>query len=346
MKKIKDIELFQKIRSFLTEYLPVIRAKSSNTIDSYRIAINLYLTYIQQSKNISLSEIRKKDFNQADIISFLNWLEEERANSINTRNQRLVNIRQFCKYLMSSDILSYAEYAMIQQIAKKANPKKYNLVFLSIEEMKLVLKQPDTKKKTGIRDRFYLALLYDSGCRNQEMLDLKLKDFVNTGNTAELHILGKGKKYRVTPISKDVANLFVSYCDFFHPHKQLNEYIFYTKRSGITTQMSADNVARFMKKYENQIKIIKPDITHLHPHLFRNTRAMHLYLAGMPLPLVSEWLGHSQLETTSIYYARATTEMKRNAVEKITNVENSVFKAERFKYENDDEVIKRLYGLA
>lgn len=344
MKKIKDLELFQKIKSFLTEYLPVIRAKSNNTIDAYRVTINLYLTYIQQSKNIALSEIKKKDFNQADIISFLNWLEVERANSINTRNQRLINIRQFCKYLMSSDMLSYAEYAMIQQIAKKTNPKADDLVFLSIEEMRLVLKQPDIKKKTGIRDRFYLALLYDSGCRNQEMLDLKLKDFVNTGSTAELHILGKGKKYRVTPISKDVADLFVNYCNLFHPHKRFDEYIFYTKRNGIATQMSADNVARFMKKYENQIRSLKPDITHLHPHLFRHTRAMHLYSAGMPLPLISEWLGHSQLETTSIY-AKATTEMKRKAVEKITNVENSVFKAERFKYENDDEVIKRLYGL-
>lgn len=345
MKKIKDPELFQKIRSFLTEYLPVIRAKSKNTIDAYKIVINLYLKYIQQSKNVVLSEIRKEDFNQSDIISFLNWLEQDRANSINTRNQRLVNIRQFCKYLMSSDMLSYAEYVMIQQIAKKSNPKTDDIVFLSIDEMKLLLKQPDTKTKIGIRDKFYLALLYDSGCRNQEMLDLKLKDLVITGNAAELHILGKGKKYRVTPISKDVADLFVVYCNTFHLHKRLDEYIFYTKRNGITTQMSADNVARFMQEYENKLRGIKPDITHLHPHLFRHTRAMHLYMAGMPLPLVSEWLGHSQLETTSIY-ARATTEMKRRAAEKITNVENSVFKAERFKYENDDEVIKRLYGLA
>ncbi|MCJ8174463.1 tyrosine-type recombinase/integrase [Clostridium botulinum] len=141
-------------------------------------------------------------------------------------------------------------------------------------------------------------------------------------------------------MSKDVADLLVMYCNTFHLHKQLDEYIFYKKRNGITTQMSADNFARFMQKYENQLRGIKPDITHLHPHLFHHTRAMHLYMAGMPPPLVPEWLGHSQLETTSIY-ARATTEMKRRAAEKITNVENSVFK-----YENDDEVIKRLYGLA
>lgn len=345
MKKIKDPELFRKIKCFLTEYLPVIRAKSNNTINAYRTTINLYLTYIQQSKKIEIAEIVKGNFNQADIISFLNWLELERDNSISTRNQRLANIRQFCKYLMSFDMLGYAEYAMIQQIAKKKNPKTDDLVFLSIEEMKLVLKQPNVLKKTGIRDRLYLALLYDSGCRNQEMLDLKLKDFVNTGTAAELHILGKGNKSRVTPISNDVAALFVGYCNAFHPYRQPEDYIFYTTRNGIVTQMSSDNVARFMKQYEIQIRRIKPDITHLHPHLFRTTRAMHLYMAGMPLPLVSEWLGHAQLETTSIY-AKATMEMKRKAAVKITNIENSVFEEERFKYADDDEIIKRLYGLA
>ena len=88
-----------------------------------------------------------------------------------------------------------------------------------------------------------------------------------------------------------------------------------------------------------------PSIPHIKPHLFRHTRAMHLYMAGMPLELVSQWLGHSQMETTLIY-ASATAEMKRKQLEKIYNKENSVFKEnERFKYENDDETIKRLYGL-
>jgi len=77
-------------------------------------------------------------------------------------------------------------------------------------------------------------------------------------------------------------------------------------------QMSQDNVQRFMNGYEKKAKVMKSDLPHLHPHLWRRTRAMHLYLAGVPLPLVSEWLGHSNMETTRIY-ARATDEMKRQA---------------------------------
>lgn len=72
---------------------------------------------------------------------------------------------------------------------------------------------------------------------------------------------------------------------------------------------------------------------------------MHLYHAGMPLAMVSEWLGHSQLETTLIY-AHADTEMKRRELEKISSSENSVFTNESFKYADDDEIIKKLYGLA
>ena len=73
---------------------------------------------------------------------------------------------------------------------------------------------------------------------------------------------------------------------------------------------------------------------------------MHLYMAGMPLELVSQWLGHSQMET-SLIYARATTEMKRKAIDKISTSENSVFRGdEKFKYADNDDIIRQLYGLS
>lgn len=101
----------------------------------------------------------------------------------------------------------------------------------------------------------------------------------------------------------------------------------------------------FMKKYGNMARSSAPEIPHLHPHLFRHTRAMHLYMAGMPLALVSQWLGHSQMET-SLIYARATTEMKRKAINKISKAENSVFREdEKFKYTDNEDVIRQLYGL-
>ena len=109
--------------------------------------------------------------------------------------------------------------------------------------------------------------------------------------------------------------------------------------------MSCDTAQTFIKKYGIMAQKLNSAIPHVHPHLFRHTRAMHLYMAGMPLELVSQWLGHSQLET-SLIYARATTDMKRKAVDKISAKENSVFKSdEKFKYADNEDVIRQLYGL-
>ena len=109
--------------------------------------------------------------------------------------------------------------------------------------------------------------------------------------------------------------------------------------------MSCDTAQTFIKKYGIMAQKLNSAISHVHPHLFRHTRAMHLYMAGMPLELVSQWLGHSQLET-SLIYARATTDMKRKAVDKISAKENSVFKSdEKFKYADNEDVIRQLYGL-
>lgn len=116
-------------------------------------------------------------------------------------------------------------------------------------------------------------------------------------------------------------------------------------RLRIKSQMSQDNVQRFMKTYEKKAREINPELPHLHPHLWRRTRAMHLYLAGVPLPLVSEWLGHSSMETTQIY-ARATDEMKRQAQRKLGEKEGSVLKDDvAFKYADNEDVLKKLAGL-
>lgn len=121
--------------------------------------------------------------------------------------------------------------------------------------------------------------------------------------------------------------------------------MFYTERNGIKTAMSSDNVQRFMRTYEKQIKADGTEIIHLHPHLFRRTRAMHLYIAGVPLPLVSEWLGHSNEETTRIY-AKATDEMKRKAQQKVNEALKEIMEEDPvFKYANDEDVLKKLSGL-
>lgn len=346
MKKIKDPSLFRHVKSFLGTYLPAIRSKSSNTIISYRDTLNIYFSFLKESEGIFLEHVTAGDFNEQNVLSFIEWLKSSRGNNVSSCNLRLSGIRVFCRYLMGENIIPYDTYARICSIEKQKSPEKPEMEILAVDEMKKLLELPDHKKKTGLRDWFYIALLYDSGCRNQEILSLRLKDIRwNDSGGGNLSVTGKGNKFRITPLSKEVMEIYRKYSAKFHPEPFPDEYLFYTVRQGIKTRMSPDNTARFLIKYE---KMLRQDIAgtpHLHPHLFRHTRAMHLYQAGMPLALVSEWLGHSQLETTLIY-AHADTEMKRKEVERISSAENSVFKSENFKYADDEEIIKKLYGLA
>ena len=90
-----------------------------------------------------------------------------------------------------------------------------------------------------------------------------------------------------------------------------------------------------------------PDVPeHLYVHMFRHSRAMHLYRSGMPMPLLSEWLGHAQMETTIKYYANADIRMKQEAIEKATSDLNPILSSQiDFTFKDDEETLKKLYGL-
>lgn len=345
MKKIKDPALFEKIREFLIEHLPIIKKESPNTVVAYRYTLNLYLDFLQEVSVKGLSDITSLDFTKKNIVAFMDWLISSRKNKASTTNLRLVHMRKFCCFLMEEDISRLAELSAIQKI--KGFPKECadEVHYLSVQEMKLVLSQPDTSKRLGIRDKFFMYLLYDSGCRVQEILDLRVRNFFIKNGAAQLHVIGKGNKFRATPISSELIEMFKEYCAHFHRNATQDDYLFYTIRNGIPVKMSSDNVQRFVEKYGVKARNQMSSVPHIHPHLFRHTRAMHLYMAGMPLEMVAQWLGHSQIET-SLIYANATAEMKRAAIKKISTKENSVFADdEKFKYRNKSEVIKRLYGL-
>jgi len=344
MNKTIDIKLFRAFKNYLGNYLPNVRAKSENTVTSYQYGINLYNAFIQERYNKELCEVCTSDYTAENILAFLDWLDTSRGNGVSTINQRLFEIRAFCKYLMKNDPMLMETLASILDIEKRAEPPKGEFIYLSHEQLQLLFAQPDTSTKIGIRDRFFLELMYDSGCRDQEMLDLRIKDFMIDKGKVSIKVVGKGNKFRITPISEKIIPTFHQYQKTFLTNADPDSFMFFTIRKGIKTPMSDDNVARFMNKYERMIKESGQDFPHLHPHLLRRSRAMNLYIHGMPLPLISEWLGHTQLETTTIY-AQATTEMKRIAANKADSSNPSVFKDDVFKYADDEDSLKRLYGL-
>jgi len=145
---------------------------------------------------------------------------------------------------------------------------------------------------------------------------------------------------------KKTVEHYKKYAQIFHHDSTGESLLFHTVRKGMKIQMSPDNTEKFTKKYGKMGRVQNKDVPkNLHPHMFRHSRAIHLYRGGMPLPLLSEWLGHAQIETTMIY-ANADTKMKKDAIEKATSKLNPLITDQiSIEWEKDEETIKKLYGL-
>jgi site-specific recombinase XerD len=345
MKKLKDNTLFRLIRDFLTVYLPDQRCCSPNTIKSYRETLNQLFDFVTAEKNIPLTEVTFDTLNSQMISDYLIWLEKVCHCSISTRNQRLAGIRSFFKYAGRMNLTVTVFQKDLEKVPFKKTGSK-TVDFMTEKALKIVLAQPDTNTKAGIRDLFFMILMYDTGARNREILDLRVKDFDANSKTPCVHLNGKGNKKRIVPVMAKTVEHFRNYLSLYHPAGSVERYLFYTVRNSILMPMSDDNVSRFMKKYGKAAKDICPEVPdNLHPHLFRHSRSIHLYRSGMPLALLSEWLGHAQLETTMIY-AYADTEMKREAIQKATGNNNPLVGNDQIPiWKGDDQLIRKLYGL-
>lgn len=344
MKKLKDKKLFENIRGFLSDYLPSVRNRSEDTILSYRDSLKLMILFFEEKKGVDVFSLTTAMITRASVVEFLDWLEKERNCKASTINTRLSCIRTFYKFISQhGDPLMMTTMDDIADITKRRIIEAPH-IFLEESEVALVLGAPDTKNLFGIRDRCYITLMYDTGARNSEMLSLKLQNITITGKTSKVHFIGKKNKSRITPISEKATAILLHYLKIFHPAQDKTQYLFYIERGGKRNKMSADNAARIMEKYESIVRESEPQLPHLHPHLMRHSRAQNLYSAGMPLPLVSEWLGHSNMEVTLIY-ARADVEMKRKAIEKAMGNSHILPEKESPKYMDDKDMIKKLYGI-
>jgi site-specific recombinase XerD len=262
-----------------------------------------------------------------------------------TRNHRLGCIRSFFRFAASLEPILVIYLEDLKGIPlKKSADKSRVMEFMSQEAMTAVLRQPDIYTKMGIRDTFFMVLMYDAAARDCEMLSMRLCDIDPEKQTA--YLFGKGSKPRLVPISEDTVRHFRRYVRSFHSSGDSTVPMFYTIRRNTRTPMSDDNVARFMKKYGATAKKECPDVPDkITPHMFRRSRSMHLYRSGMPLELLAELLGHADPETAWVY-AYADTEMKRKAIEKAEKNAGVRPLADIGMWDGNEDMIKRLCGLA
>jgi site-specific recombinase XerD len=344
--KIKDKRLFELLKEYLTVYLPLQRVVSPHTVKSYRETLNLYLLSLCIHKHLHLKDISFSDITEKSINIFLKWLEMSRNCGLATQNHHLSVIRAFLKYAGMKEPVYNDYYLSSGQVAHRKANKKMTVNHFSEEALNAMLSQPDSKIRNEHRDLFFMILLYDTGARNSEILSLMPEDIITDTKSPYIIIRGKGKKIRIVPIMKETVQHYKSYMKRFHKERGTDISLFYTVIHAVKQYMSDDNVARFIRKYATMAKkecdAVPDNVT---PHMFRHSRALSLYRKGVPLPLISEWLGHSNLETTLIY-AYADTEMKRLAIEKATSANHPLRTTEVFDGAKlDDDTLKRLYGL-
>ena len=281
---------------FLKEYLVIERNMSPKTIRSYKTTFQTLITYLVEEKKLRLTDITFENVTKEIILNFLNYLEEEKKNSIRTRNQRLAAIHSFYQYCAIEEIENMDNIRKILAIKSKKYPKKIQ-EYLTQEEIQNLFASIDTSTKIGRRNLLVLSLLYDTAARADEIIHLKLEDIRLEEQLVVL--TGKGNKQRIVPIMENTRKLIIQY---LKEYKIESSYLFQNK----------------MKQPMNETfirDIVKSKNRELSPHVFRRSRATHLLKAGVNILYIQELLGHENISTTQ-EYAKIIEENKIKAVQK------------------------------
>src|SRR5258708_232965 len=183
-------DLAELLQSFLTHYLPIERNASPNTISGYRYAFVLLLRYCQQVRKLPLERLRLQQVDAPLVVDFLDHIEKKRGVGSSTRNHRLAAVHSFFRYVQTQ---SPEHVALCQRVLAiplrrvvRADP-----ISLAPPALAALLNQPDQSTRKGRRDVVLLSVLYDTGARVQELIDLRVRD-VRVGTSAIVQLTGKG----------------------------------------------------------------------------------------------------------------------------------------------------------
>lgn len=274
----------------------------------------MFLSYCESERHLKREKIEIKDLNRKLVEDFLTWLEQEKGNSIATRNQRRIALNTFFKYLQYENPEHILLCQTICSIPKKGH-KKQTIRHLSVDGIKAVLKQPNQQNHSGRRDFALLSLLYESGARISEIADLRIGDLNLDKKGAIVHLHGKGNKVRGVPLTKNIASVLRVYLQDETKYRacMTDEPLFCNRYK---EKLTRAGISYIFHKYVNAAKDIEPELfpEKMYPHIFRHSRAMHWLEAGIDLQYIKDLLGHAELTTTEVY-AQINTEMKRKILE-------------------------------
>lgn len=300
------------LASFFNDHLKIQKGLRPNSITSYADALRLFLQFAAKAGEKRITELGLDDLDANTVSSFLNSLEENRRNAVQSRNQRLAALRTFFEYVARRfpERLGQAqEVAMIPR--KRAQPPE--TVYLERDEIESTLAALPAEGRRALRDRTLLVFLYNTGARVQEAADLRVSD-VHFDPTPRVHLHGKGNKWRVCPLWDETAALIKRLVA--EPASAPDRPIFVGAKEAALTRFG---IYKIIRRYTKQVvkQLSDGRSKAISPHIWRHSTAVHLLEAGVEVNVIRAWLGHASLETTN-RYAEITIRTKQAALEKCT----------------------------
>jgi site-specific recombinase XerD len=306
---MKIPRLADLLTRYFSEHLRQQRNVSQHTIAAYRDTFRLLLRFFKQTYRIPPAILELRELNAPRVLNFLTHLEEARHNSVRSRNARLAAIHAFVHYAedgLGPDLPEATRRILAIPLKHHTKPI---LGFFTRPEVEALLAATG-QDWTGKRDHLLFLLLYNTGARISEVLDLRVRDILVT-DCRHLALHGKGRKERTVPLWRSTQTRLRQWIKENHlaPDAPLlpNRFGQPLTRSGAAWQLRqlVQRAAQRMPSLQKR---------RLSPHTFRHTTAMHLLQGGVSAEVIALWLGHESPNTTHLY-VEADLTMKRQALE-------------------------------
>jgi integrase/recombinase XerD len=322
------------VQAFFAEYLCQQKRLSPQTIVSCRDTFRLFLVFLRNQTGLEPSALRLADVDTPVVLTFLNYLEQERGNSVRSRNIRLSALRSFFRFVALRDPGSLGMVTRMLAIPMKREDKKL-IGYLTRLEIQALLAAPDRSTWVGRRDHALLLTLYNSGARVSEVTRLK-RDQVCFDISTYIQLLGKGRKERTIPLWAETVQVLRTWFQKLGEHAP--NIAFPSVRG---KPLSRDGVDYLLKQAVQRAIPACPSLAtkKISPHVIRHTTAMHLLQAGVDIATIALWLGHESIETTH-GYLQADLAMKEKALGKLDPIEG-----EWQRFQADDPLLAFLASL-
>ena len=318
-------DFFSFARDYLHTYLPKARQNSPKTIQAYRISLECFLDYLADHEQIERAGVGFDHFDRQHLKDWLAWMAGERGYAPATIALRLSTVKAFLAYCSHEDITLVALSQAAKALRAPASPGK-PIEYLTEPETRAVLAAFDGTTTKSRRNRMLLILLYDTAARVGELTGLTLQDLCMS-EPGHVRLTGKRNKTRTVPLTAKAIEHLRVYLNEFHPNTitpPATRPVFYSLHRGQPTSLSVDTIAAVLKEAARTARTECPSVSeNVHCHMLRKTKAMDLYQQGIPLPIIMRLLGHENASTTAAFYAFATIDMMREAVNAATPAINS-----------------------